>query len=119
MGPSGESFCDELDAAGVEYERHEREFVSGEILNAAFGDWLHVVDNGAMWLALASAFKAWLKHRSTRDVMIQTAEHRSVHAKGLPTEDVVRLLEAAESVRVLDVEKPDPTKPKRIEKKGK
>src|SRR5262249_16425179 len=113
LGPSGNSICEVLDAAGIEYEYREFRPVPKKIYNASFGDWLEIADEGAPWAAIATVLVAWIRGRANRAVMIKTGDHKVIRIHGMSAADVERVIQIAEQINALDVEEPKvPKNPK-------
>ena len=48
LGPSGDTICEDLDAAGINYERCQALPVPGSVYNAGMGEWLELAEGNAL-----------------------------------------------------------------------
>ncbi len=56
--------------------------------------------------SLAAIIVQWLKARSSRKIILQTKDMKVVHLEGYTADEIVRLLELAQNVTVIET-KPD------------
>jgi hypothetical protein len=63
---------------------------------------MQAVGNAAMWGALATVVVAFINSRRGRKVVITTKENTVVHAEGLSTAELERVLEHAKNLTAID-----------------
>jgi hypothetical protein len=63
---------------------------------------MQAVGNAAMWGALATVVVAFINSRRGRKVVIATKKNTVVHAKGLSTAELERVLEHAKNLTAID-----------------
>lgn len=99
-----------LDAQGIAYA--SRPPPVGVIM--ASGDWVEILKTATIAAPLAAVVVAFLKHRHGRKVIITCEDRTIVHAENLTHEELVMVLERAQSVTAIDTgkgPKPIATKP--------
>lgn len=101
-----ESFLNELDLAGVSYNRviqlSEGPMNSGKIYEVATA-----ISEAMPWNSLAKVIVAWINARSTREVIITTEEHQVFHAKGYSVPEIQKILSTSLRVDVIDTKPED------------
>ena len=91
-----------LNEHNVSYSMREQR--SGVPMAAAQGV-VELLQATAMWGALASVIVAFLKYRHSRKVIITTKNKEIIHAEGLTHEELLKILERAESLTAIETKK--------------
>ncbi|UFN55871.1 hypothetical protein [Microbulbifer celer] len=63
---------------------------------------IDVIVNASMWVSLASVIIAFLKVKNSREIIIQTKDKKVIHAKGLDSKQLEKILKSAENITAID-----------------
>lgn len=66
-------------------------------------DVFSAVKDGTPWGALAVVVVAWLTAKSNRKVIVTTKDNKIIHMEGLSVAEVIKVLEAAKDVGVIEI----------------
>lgn len=94
------SFLAALDEANIHHQRIHL-FSSG-VQASGIIETISAVSDAMPWNALAKVIVAWIDVRKSREVMIQTADGRTIHAKGYSAEEVQKFLPISTTIAVID-----------------
>lgn len=82
-----------------------REIRSGEAMASATT--IELVLSTAMWGALSAVLIAFIKAHFGRKVMITTKENGTIHAEGLTSKELEKVLQQAKNITAIDITKTD------------
>lgn len=100
------SFLQLLNDADVSYEKLYPAF--GSVM--APGTMIVLGQTAAIGGSMATIIVAWLKARSSREVIITLKDKQVVHLEGYSAGEVKELLQLAEQIAVIDALSPSPIK---------
>lgn len=94
------SFLAALDEANIHHQRIHL-FSSGAQASGIV-ETISALSDAMPWNALAKVIVAWIDARKSREVMIQTADGQTIHAKGYSAEEVQKFLPGSETIAIID-----------------
>ena len=108
LGIGSETLLSDLDSAGIEYISYRPPI--GVILNGP-GEIIQIVKDASgtiPWLAVATVFHAWLKHRSSRKINITTKNNKvaMIEANGFSVEEIAKILPHCKNLIAMETKKP-------------
>lgn len=77
-----------------------REMRSGAIMASSSA--IEVIVNASIWVSLASVLVTFIKAKNNREVMIQTKDNKVIHAKGLDSKQLEKVLKEARNITAID-----------------
>lgn len=100
---SEDSFLAALDENSIAYNPVAA--CSGQVM--ASGTLIAIVQAVASSTALAAIVVAWLKARSSRKIIVTSADNQIIHLEGYSVAEVEQILALAARVAIIDTRKPD------------
>jgi hypothetical protein len=73
---------------------------SGEIVAASTA--LEIIANASIWVSLATVVVSFIKAKNSREVIITTKDNEIIHAKGLDSKQLQKVLEHAKEINAID-----------------
>lgn len=96
------SFLAALDDANIQHQRVHL-FSSGAQASGIV-ETISALSDAMPWNALAKVIVAWIDARKSREVLIQTADGKTIHAKGYSAEEVQKFLPISATIAVIDTD---------------
>jgi hypothetical protein len=80
-----------------------REVRSGAVMASSGA--IEVIVNASLWVSLASVIITFIKAKNSREVIIQTKDKKVIHAKGLDSKQLEKILKEASNITAIDTGK--------------
>ena len=102
---SHQSFVAALDEAKIPHERVQ--LFSTQPQASGIVESISALSDAMPWNSLAKIIVAWIDARKSREVIIQTEDGRTIHAKGYSASDIQKFLPLSVNVTVIDTKPAD------------
>ena len=63
---------------------------------------IEVIVNASVWVSLASVIITFIRAKNNRQVLITTKDKKIIHAKGLDSKQLEKILEQAQEISAID-----------------